>query len=66
VYTKTEKYQKEHTMADMKKAPPVIFSWEKKKKEYEKILGDEEIVKRLWEEFDMLAYMFIWFLVTAM
>jgi hypothetical protein len=53
-------------MTDMKKAPPVIFSWEKKKKEYEKILGDEEIVKRLWEEFDMLAYMFIWFLVTAM
>lgn len=53
-------------MADMKKAPPVIFSWEEKKKEYEKILGDEEIVKRLWEEFDMLAYMFIWFLVTAM
>ncbi len=53
-------------MAEMKKAPPVIFSWEEKKKEYEKILGDKEIVKRMWEEFDMLSYMFVWFLVTAM
>jgi len=53
-------------MAEMKKVPPVIFPWEEKKKEYEKILGDEEIVKRMWEEFDMLSYMFVWFLVTAM
>jgi len=58
--------EKEYTMAEMKKVPPVIFSWEEKKKEYEKILGDEEIVKRMWEEFDMLTYMFVWFVVTAM
>ena len=53
-------------MAEMTKVPPVIFPWEEKKKEYEKILGDEEPVKRMWEEFDMLTYMYIWFLVTAM
>ena len=51
---------------EFKKVPPVVFPWEDKKKEYEKILGEEEIVKKMWEEYDMFAYMFVWFLVTAM
>jgi len=53
-------------MSEFKKAPMSVFPWEEKKKEYKEIKGDEEIVKRQWEEFDMFAYLFLWFLVTAM
>ena len=53
-------------MSEFKKVPPTIFSWDEKKKEYKEIKGDEEIVKKQWEEFDMFAYLLLWFLVTAM
>ena len=53
-------------MAEFKKVPPTIFPWDEKKKEYNEIKGDEEIVKKQWEEFDMFAYLLLWFFVTAM
>ncbi len=53
-------------MSEFKKVPPSIFPWDEKKREYKEIKGDEEIVKKLWEEFDMFAYLLLWFLVTAM
>lgn len=43
------------------KNPGVCISWEEKVKEYEKIMGDEKIVKKVWEEVDALAYQYIWF-----
>ena len=34
--------------------------WEQRVKEYARILGDEEVVKKVWKETDMLAYLYIW------
>ena len=40
--------------------PGVCIPWEQRVKEYSKILGDKDIVKRVWEEIDTLAYLYIW------
>jgi len=40
--------------------PGVCQPWEEKKKELPKISGDEELVKRVWEETDGLAYLYVW------
>ena len=55
-------------MSDEKKAkkPGVCVPWEEKIKEYEKITGDEELVKKVWEEVDDLAYQYIWFCLTLL
>ena len=41
-------------------APGVCIPWEEKRKEFPEITGDEQIVKRTWEEVDGLAYTYIW------
>lgn len=48
-----------------KTEPGVCIPLEEKLKEYEKIMGDEEVIKKSWEEIDTLAYMFIWFVLIA-
>jgi hypothetical protein len=48
-----------------KTAPGVCIPWEEKIKEYEKIMGDEEVIKKSWEEIDTLAYLFVWFVLIA-
>jgi len=54
-------------MSENKKSKPgVCFPWEEKKKEFPFIRGDEKMVKKLWEDFDTLAYIAAWFLVTSM
>ncbi len=50
----------------VKKAPGVCIPWEEKVKEYEKITGDEKIVKKTWEEVDDLAYQYIWFCLALL
>jgi len=40
--------------------PGVCIPWEEKCKELPKISGDEEIFKRIWEDNEALAYMYIW------
>jgi len=40
--------------------PGVCTAWEEKLKELPPIAGDEELVKRIWEEIDALAYTYIW------
>ncbi len=42
------------------RAPGVCVPWEEKRAEFPKIMGDEAIVQRTWEENDQLAYMFVW------
>jgi len=44
--------------------PGVCVPWEERLKEYPKIMGDEKIVQKVWEETDMLAYLYIWFCLT--
>ena len=48
-----------------KKAPGVCISWEEKVKEYGEITGDKEIVKKVWEDIDSLAYVYIWFCLIS-
>lgn len=45
--------------------PGICIPWEEKIKEYEKILGDEKVVQKSWEEIDTLAYLYIWFVLIA-
>jgi len=49
------------TDQEKKLKPGVCVPWEEKRKEYEKILGDEKIVQKAWEDNDLLAYLYIWF-----
>jgi hypothetical protein len=42
------------------KKPGVCIPWEEKIKELPKITGDEQLVKRVWEDTDALAYTYIW------
>jgi hypothetical protein len=42
------------------KKPGVCFPWEEKLKEFSEIKGDKELVKKIWEDVDSLAYVYIW------
>ena len=53
-------------MSDGKKKPGVCVPWEEKVKEYKKIMGDEEVAKKVWEDIDDLAYQYIWFILTLL
>ena len=44
----------------VKRPPGTCVPWEEKKKEFPQITGDEELVKRVWEDVDALGYMYIW------
>jgi len=43
-----------------KREPGVCIPWEEKRKELPEIKGDQELVKRVWEDTDALAYTYIW------
>jgi hypothetical protein len=49
----------------IEKKPGVCIPWEEKVKEYQNITGDEELIKRVWEDIDTMAYIYIWFCLTA-
>ncbi|MEM2294588.1 MAG: uroporphyrinogen decarboxylase family protein, partial [Nitrososphaerota archaeon] len=40
--------------------PGVCIPWEEKRRELPRILGDENIVGRIWEEVESFGYLFIW------
>ena len=43
------------------KAPPgVCIPWEEKRKELPQISGDEDLVRKVWEDIDALGNMYIW------
>lgn len=50
---------------NMKRPPGVCIPWEEKLKEMPEIKGDEELVKRVWEDTDSLAYIYIWHCLLA-
>ncbi len=53
-------------MADQEKKklrPGVCVPWDDRREEYPEIQGDEEIVKKVWEDMDNLAYLYIWFVL---
>jgi hypothetical protein len=56
-------FERNYGMADQlspKVKPGVCIPWQEKVKELPKILGDQELVKRIWEDVDSLGNMFIW------
>jgi len=40
--------------------PGVCIPWEQKHKELGKLSGNEELIKRIWEDNEALAYTYIW------
>jgi uroporphyrinogen-III decarboxylase len=44
----------------MKRRPGVCVPWEEKAAEFPQILGDKQLVRRVWEDVDALAYTYIW------
>lgn len=40
--------------------PGAAFPWEEKLKELGEIKGDAELIKKVWEDVDALAYVYIW------
>lgn len=42
------------------RAPGVCIPWTEKERELPVILGDRELVRRVWEEVDALGWMYIW------
>lgn len=45
--------------------PGVCIPWEEARKNFPEIKGDEELVRKIWEENDVEAYMFLWQLVLS-
>ena len=45
---------------EIKPKPGVCIAWEEKLKELPEIRGDAELVKKVWEDNEALAYMYIW------
>ncbi len=45
---------------ETKRPPGTLVPWEEKVQELPEIKGDPELVKRLWQETDGLAYTYIW------
>ncbi len=45
---------------NQQQAPGVCIPWDQKKSEYPHIQGDEELVKRVWQDVDALGYIYIW------
>jgi hypothetical protein len=43
-----------------KRPPGKCVPWEEKRKEFPAISGDEQLVKRVWEDVDALGYVYIW------
>jgi hypothetical protein len=42
------------------RAPGVCIPWAEKEGELPVILGDRDLVRRVWEEVDALGWMYVW------
>lgn len=40
--------------------PGTVVPWEEKRKEMPKIAGDEELIRRVWQDCDAMAYTYVW------
>ncbi len=45
---------------EQKTRPWVCIPWEQKMKELPEISGDKQLVQKVWEDNDALAYLYIW------
>jgi ATP-dependent Lon protease len=44
--------------------PGELIPWDKKKKEYLEITGNEKILEKTWKEIEKIGNRFIWFCLT--
>lgn len=49
----------------LKVKPGVCLPWERKREELPAITGDTDLVRRIWEDVDALAYLYIWHMVLS-
>jgi hypothetical protein len=45
---------------ETKLKPGVCVPWQEKVKELPRISGDEQLFRKIWEDIDALAYVYIW------
>ena len=45
---------------ELKRPPGTCLPWQEKMKELPEITGDKELVKTMWENIDVLGYVYIW------
>ena len=43
-----------------KRQPGVCIPWERKRREMPEILGNEDLVRRVWEDVDAFGNLYIW------
>ncbi len=48
-----------------KRPPGTTIPWEEKVKEMPTIVGDKELVERVWKQTDSLGYLYIYFCLLA-
>ncbi len=51
-------------MEKLKPKAGEIIPWEIHEKEYPKVLGDKEILKEQWQNVEVIAFRFIWAILT--
>jgi len=45
---------------ETKKEPGVCIPWQEKLRELPEIAGDEQLLRRVWQDIDALGYLYIW------
>jgi hypothetical protein len=55
---------KEVAMENIRPKAGEVIPWEIHEKEYEKILGDKELLKQQWQNIEVIAFRFIWSILT--
>ena len=46
--------------SESRNKPGICIPWEEKRKEIPEVLGDEALVKKVWEDNEVLPYIYIW------
>jgi len=44
----------------VQRLPGVCIPWQQKRRELPENISDPELIKKIWEDVDALAYMYIW------
>jgi hypothetical protein len=60
VDTAADAFQPTTSLKELPIRPGVCLPWEDKLKELPELTGDADLVKRIWEDTDALAYMYVW------
>jgi len=45
--------------------PGACVPWEEKRAEITQLPGDEQLIRKIWEEIDSLGYLYIWHILVS-